>query len=170
MAEKKKDDLKPKDEKALKGKSKFIDTEPELEESFLGGLVFLVLDCNPPSSSDEKLFNTAANTALQKGAHLKVFLTDDMELSDDTPLTFHQNYNLAKEVFGSSLHHEPVEDFIDVLESVSSQYSSAYYVTESDYADDDKKLYRMYDKRELSLDKVEIIGVKLDDSYAHQKA
>jgi nicotinic acid mononucleotide adenylyltransferase len=153
----------PPDKKKLKGfkefdPSKYIDTEPTIEEAVMKNTVVISYGrMNPITVGHEKLIDKVTDEAGRLKADPMVFLTHTQDAKKN-PLSYDDKVKFAKKAFGNTIQKSNAKTIIDVAKSLTGKYKNLVMVVGSDRVDEFQKLLSKYNGKEFNFENINIIS------------
>lgn len=153
----------PPDKKKLKGfkefdPSKYIDTEPTIEEAVMKNTVVVSFGrMNPITVGHEKLIDKVTSEAARLKADPMVFLTHSQDAKKN-PLSYDDKVKFAKKAFGNTIQKSAAKTIIDVAKSLSGKYKNFVMVVGSDRVDEFQKMLSKYNGKEFNFETIKMVS------------
>ena len=153
----------PPDKKKLKGfkefdPSKYIDTEPTIEEAVMKNTVVVSFGrMNPITSGHEKLIDKVSSEAARRKADPMVFMSHSQDAKKN-PLSYDDKVKFAKKAFGNTIQKSNSKTIIDIAKSLSGKYKNFVMVVGSDRVDEFQKMLSKYNGKEFNFENIEIVS------------
>jgi phosphopantetheine adenylyltransferase len=147
----------PPDKKKLKGfkefdPSKYIDTEPTIEEAVMKNAVVVSFGrMNPITSGHEKLIDKVTSEAARRKADPMVFMSHSQDAKKN-PLSYDDKVKFAKKAFGNTIQKSNSKTIIDIAKSLSGKYKNFVMVVGSDRVDEFQKMLTKYNGKEFNFE------------------
>jgi nicotinic acid mononucleotide adenylyltransferase len=159
MAEKK---TKTQDKKVKKSfkefdPSKYIDTEPTIDEAAKGSVVVSFGRFNPITIGHEKLANKVVSEAIRRKADAAIYMSHSQD-SKKNPLSYEQKVSLGKKAFGGVVKKSNARTLIEVAKELSGKYESLIVVVGQDRVREFETLVNKYNGKEYDFNSIEIVS------------
>jgi nicotinic acid mononucleotide adenylyltransferase len=153
----------PPDKKKLKGfkefdPSKYIDTEPTIEEAVMKNTVVVSFGrMNPITVGHEKLIDKVTSEAGRLKADPMVFMSHSQDAKKN-PLSYDDKVKFAKKAFGNTIQKSNAKTIIDVAKSLSGKYKNFVMVVGSDRVDEFQNLLSKYNGKEFNFETIKMVS------------
>jgi nicotinic acid mononucleotide adenylyltransferase len=138
--------------------SKFIETEPKLDEAAAKGTAVITFGrMNPITIGHEKLVNKVVSEAAARKATPMVFLSHSEKPKTD-PLSYDNKLKFAKKAFGKVIVKSKAKTIIEVAKSLSGKYETLVIVVGQDRLKEFGALMQKYNGKDYTFDKIEIVS------------
>ena len=148
----------PKDKKKIKGfkefdASKYIDTEPTLDEAVKNGTAVITFGrMNPMTVGHEKLVSRVAAEAAKRKGEPMVFLSHSSGAKSKTgkgaenkdPIVYDEKIKFAIKAFGPIVKKSPLKTLFDIMRSLNGKYKNVVMIAGSDRVDEYTSLLQKY--------------------------
>jgi len=154
---------KPPDKKKLKGfkefdPSKYIDTEPTIEEAVMKNTVVVSFGrMNPITVGHEKLIDKVTSEAARRKADPMVFMSHSQDAKKN-PLSYDDKVKFAKKAFGNTIQKSNAKTIIDIAKSLTGKYKNFVMVVGSDRVDEFQKMLTKYNGKDFNFENIEIVS------------
>jgi nicotinic acid mononucleotide adenylyltransferase len=154
-----KDPKKKKNFKSFKefDPSKYIDTEPTMQEAARGSIVVSFGRFNPITSGHEKLVNKVISEAISRKADAAVYMSHSQD-SKKNPLSYDQKISLGQKAFGKVVKNSSARTIIEVAKELSGKYSNLIVVVGSDRVKEFETLMNRYNGKEFNFENISVIS------------
>lgn len=137
--------------------SKYIDTEPTLEESVNKSIVVSFGRFNPITVGHEKLANKVISEAAKRRADAAIYMSHSQDPKKN-PLSYEQKVSLGQKAFGKAVKRSNARTLIEVAKELSGKYSDLIIVVGADRVREFETLMNKYNGKEYNFENVEIIS------------
>jgi nicotinic acid mononucleotide adenylyltransferase len=159
MAEKEKKTQDKKGKKSFKefDPSKYIDTEPTIDEAAKGSVVVSFGRFNPITVGHEKLANKVISEAVRRKADAAIYMSHSQD-SKKNPLSYEQKVSLGKKAFGGVVKKSNARTLIEVAKELSGKYENLIVVVGQDRVREFETLVNKYNGKEYNFNSIEIVS------------
>jgi nicotinic acid mononucleotide adenylyltransferase len=137
--------------------SKYIDTEPTMQEAARGSIVVSFGRFNPITSGHEKLVNKVITEAMSRKADAAVYMSHSQD-SKKNPLSYDQKISLGQKAFGKVVKKSSARTIIEVAKELSGKYSNLIVVVGSDRVKEFETLMNRYNGKEFNFENISVIS------------
>jgi nicotinic acid mononucleotide adenylyltransferase len=143
--------------------SKYIDTEPRIDEAVMKDTVVLSFGrMNPITVGHEKLAMKVMDEASKRKADPAIFLSHSSDAKKN-PLSYEDKIKFARKAFGGVVKQSPAKTIIEVAKSLSGKYKNVVLVVGQDRIEEFKSLLNRYNKKEFNFDNIEVVSAGARD-------
>ena len=153
----KKDKLKNKKDTIEKDSTKYINTEPTLDEAAKNTAVISFGRMNPVTVGHEKLVTAVQSKASTLNGTPLVYLSQTQD-SKKNPLSYNDKIAMAKSAFGPVIQKSRARTIIDVANELQSDYKNLVVVVGSDRVKEFETLLNKYNGKDYTYDSIEVVS------------
>lgn len=170
---------KPDKKKKVKGfkefdGSKYINTEPMLDEAKKGTVVIAWGRMNPMTAGHEKLVNKVMNVAKAEKGIPHIFLTHSQGAKSKSgkgavnkdPLSYDDKIKFAQKAFGPVVKKSPAKTIIQLFKLLEKQFNKVVLVVGSDRVTEFNQTMTKYNGKEYNFDDIKIVSAGQRDADA----
>ena len=170
---------KPDKKKKVKGfkefdGSKYINTEPMLDEAKKGTAVIAWGRMNPMTAGHEKLVNKVMNVAKAEKGIPHIFLTHSQGAKSKSgkgavnkdPLSYDDKIKFAQKAFGPVVKKSPAKTIIQLFKLLEKQFNKVVLVVGSDRVTEFNQTMTKYNGKEYNFDDIKIVSAGQRDADA----
>lgn len=152
---------KPEKKKKVSGKehdsSKYVNTEPTLDEAAKGTAVIAWGRMNPMTVGHEKLVTKVASVAKAEKGMPHIFLTHSYDKKKN-PLPYDQKIKLAQKAFGSIVKNSPAKTIIQLMVQLEKRFNKVVLVAGSDRIKEFDDLLQKYNGKDYKFDEIKVVS------------
>ena len=159
MDDNKKIDPKKKKQKSFKefDPTKYIDTEPTMNEAARGVAVVSFGRFNPITIGHEKLVNAVMSEAIKRKGEPAIYMSHTQDPKKN-PLSYNQKISLGQSAFGKIVKKSTSKTLIEVAKELSGKYSELVIVVGSDRVNEFETLMNKYNGKEYNFENISVVS------------
>lgn len=159
MDDNKKIDPKKKKQKSFKefDPTKYIDTEPTMNEAARGVAVVSFGRFNPITIGHEKLVNAVMSEAIKRKGEPAIYMSHTQDPKKN-PLSYDQKISLGQSAFGKVVKKSTAKTLIEVAKELSGKYSELVIVVGSDRVNEFETLMNRYNGKEYNFENISVVS------------
>jgi nicotinic acid mononucleotide adenylyltransferase len=159
MDDNKKIDPKKKKQKSFKefDPTKYIDTEPTMNEAVKGVAVVSFGRFNPITTGHEKLVNAVMSEAIKRKGEPAIYMSHTQDPKKN-PLSYDQKVSLGQSAFGKVVKKSTAKTLIEVAKELSGKYSELVVVVGSDRVNEFETLMNKYNGKEYNFENISVVS------------
>jgi hypothetical protein len=160
---------KPDKKKKVSGKehdsSKYIDTEPTLDEAAKGTAVIAWGRMNPMTAGHEKLVAKVASVAKSEKGMPHVFLTHSYDKKKN-PLTYEDKIKYAQKAFGPIVKKSNAKTIFQLMKQLETRFNRVVLIAGSDRVKEFNDTLNKYNGKEYKFDEIKVVSAGQRDEEA----
>ena len=137
--------------------SKYIDTEPTMNEAVKNSIVISFGRFNPITVGHEKLVSKAISEAAKRKADAAIYMSHSQD-SKKNPLSYEQKIQLGQKAFGRIVKKSNARSIIEVAKELSNKYDNLIIVVGSDRVSEFQSLLTKYNEMEYVFENIEVVS------------
>ena len=137
--------------------TKFINTEPVLDEAVQTTAVVSFGRMNPITVGHEKLAMKVMDEARRRKATPLIFLSHSQDAKKN-PLSYDDKVMFAKRAFGAIVKESPAKTIIDVAKSLTGKFKKLVVVVGSDRVAEFETLLNKYNGKDYKFDFIDVVS------------
>jgi len=158
MADKKDIEKKKKKDKGVKfDPSKYIETEPSLDEARAETVVITFGRFSPPTIGHEKLINKIQSVAKSRNADAAVYASHTQDKKKN-PLSYNDKIRYLQKAFGKIIKSSNARTIIHVAKELDDNYDNLVVVVGADRVKEFDTLLQKYNGKEYTYKNIEVIS------------
>ena len=160
---------KPEKKKKVSGKehdsSKYIDTEPTLDEAAKGTAVVAWGRMNPMTAGHEKLVAKVASVAKSEKGMPHIFLTHSFDAKKN-PLSYETKIKYAQKAFGPIVKKSNAKTIFQLMKQLETRFNRVVLVAGSDRVKEFNDTLNKYNGKEYKFDEIKVVSAGQRDEEA----
>jgi len=137
--------------------SKYINTEPTMNEAVKSSIVISFGRFNPITVGHEKLVSKVISEAAKRKADAAIYMSHSQD-SKKNPLSYIQKMQLGQKAFGRIVKKSNARSIIEVAKELSNKYDNLIIVVGSDRVSEFQSLLSKYNEMEYVFKNIEVIS------------
>lgn len=137
--------------------SKYINTEPTLEEAAKGTAVISWGRMNPMSAGHEKLVQKVISVAKAEKGMPHVFLTHSYDAKKN-PLSYEDKIKFAQKAFGPIVKKSSAKTIFQLMKQINQRFNRVVLVAGSDRVDEFNSTLNKYNGKEYKFDEIKVVS------------
>jgi nicotinic acid mononucleotide adenylyltransferase len=137
--------------------SKYVNTEPMMNEAKKNSIVISFGRMNPPTTGHEKLVNKVISEAVSRKADAGIYLSHTQDKKKN-PLSYNDKINFAAKAFGKIIKKSNSRTIIEVAKELSKDYDNLILVVGSDRVQEFETLLKKYNGTEFNFSNIEVVS------------
>jgi nicotinic acid mononucleotide adenylyltransferase len=137
--------------------SKYIDTEPTMNEAVKSSIVISFGRFNPITVGHEKLVSKVISEAAKRKADAAIYMSHSQD-SKKNPLSYIQKTQLGQKAFGKIVKKSNARSIIEVAKELSNKYDNLIVVVGSDRVSEFQSLLSKYNEMEYVFKNIEVVS------------
>ena len=145
--------------------SKFIDTEPTLDEAAKGTAIVSWGRMNPMTAGHEKLVKKVLSVAKAEKGIPHIFLTHSVDKKKN-PLTYEDKLNFAQRAFGPVVKKSNAKTIFQLMKQLEKRFNRVVLVAGSDRVKEFNDTLNKYNGKEYKFDEIKVVSAGQRDEDA----
>ncbi len=137
--------------------SKYINTEPTMNEAVKSSIVISFGRFNPITVGHEKLVSKVISEAAKRKADAAIYMSHSQDLKKN-PLSYIQKMELGQKAFGRIVKKSNARSIIEVAKELSNKYDNVIIVVGSDRVSEFQSLLSKYNEMEYVFKTIEVVS------------
>ena len=145
--------------------SKYIETEPTLDEAAGGTAVISWGRMNPMTAGHEKLVKKVLSVAKTEKGMPHVFLTHSYDKKKN-PIAYDDKIKYAQKAFGPVVKKSSAKTIFQLMKEINKNFNRVVFVAGSDRVDEFNNTLNKYNGKEYNFDEIKVVSAGARDADA----
>lgn len=137
--------------------SKYINTEPTMNEAVKNSIVISFGRFNPITVGHEKLVSKVISEAAKRKADAAIYMSHSQDAKKN-PLSYIQKFQLGQKAFGRIVKKSNARSIIEVAKELTNKYDNLIIVVGSDRVSEFQSLLNKYNEMEYVFKNIEVVS------------
>lgn len=145
--------------------TKYVETEPVLDEATKGTVVVAWGRMNPMTAGHEKLVKKVISVAKSEKAQPEVYLTHSFDKKKN-PLSYDDKIKLAQKAFGPTVKKSNAKTIFQLMAQLNTKYNRVVLIAGSDRVEEFRNTLQKYNGKEYNFDEIKVVSAGARDPDA----
>ena len=145
--------------------SKYIETQPVLDEAKKGTVVVAWGRMNPMTAGHEKLVKKVLSVAKAEKGQPEIYLTHSFDKKKN-PLAYDDKIKLAQKAFGPTIKKSNAKTIFQLMAQLNTKYNKVVLIAGSDRVNEFSNTLQKYNGKEYNFDEIKVVSAGQRDEEA----